>query len=73
MRKRKLFVYQCKRNVCKNAESPSIITNIANVKVAQMEKNTYNLTEPTKVSSVKPICSTMFHNTSDNSEKKKVN
>lgn len=62
-------IYQCKRKVCKNADNPSIITNIPSVKTAQTPKKIYILTTPIYVGSVNPICNTMFHNTSDNSAK----
>jgi hypothetical protein len=35
LKKKHSVPYQCKRKVCKNAESPSIVTRIAMVKPAQ--------------------------------------
>lgn len=62
--------YQCKRNVCKKADKPSIITRIAIVNIAQNAKITNNAIPPTGDVPDKPCCNTIFHNTSDNSKRK---
>lgn len=65
----KPLAYQCKRSVCKKADNPSIMTKIAKVQAAQAAKITYRIMAPVQLSLCKPFDKTMFHNTSDNSEK----
>lgn len=59
--------YQCKRNVCKKADKPSIMTKIDKVKPAHAAKIKKRIIPPTQLSLCKPFDNTMFHNTSDNS------
>ena len=62
---------QCRRNVCKNADNPSIITRMANVKRDHAPNIKYTIIGPlTDPDDCKPIFKTMFHKTSDNSKEK---
>lgn len=63
-------MYQCNLSVCRNADRPSIMTNIASVNVDHMPNIMYNFTAPQCVSLVRPNLKTIFHSTSDNSVKK---
>lgn len=61
------YSYQCKRRVCRKADKPSIITNMANVKRDHAAKKMYIFIDPTYVASLRAIWNTIFHNTSDSS------
>jgi len=58
---------QCRRNVCKNAESPSMTSRMATVSTAHGANRKKINTEPNEPPTEKPIWSTMFHRTSDSS------
>lgn len=66
-------IYQCNRSVCRNADRPSIITNIASVNSDHTPNIMYSLIAPQYESLVKPIRKTMFHNTSESSVNKNCN
>jgi hypothetical protein len=46
-KKKHSLLYQCKRKVCKNADSPSMTTRIAMVKAAQAANNAHVVIAPT--------------------------
>lgn len=63
--------HQCSRNVCKNADNPSISTKIARVKIAQNMKTTTKARLFIGNGNLEPNCRplriTIVHNTSDSS------
>lgn len=61
------ITYQCSRRQCRNADSPSIRTKMATVSVAHMANTAHRAIPPPQPSNFRPLRSTMFHNTSDNS------
>lgn len=65
------LTYQCNRNVCKNADNPSISTKIDSVKIAQNIKTSARAMLQNGIGIMAPIlmpfCITIFHRTSDSS------
>lgn len=61
------ITYQCSRRQCRNADSPSIRTKMATVSAAHTANTIHRAIPPTQPSNIRPLRSTMFHNTSDNS------
>lgn len=71
-----IYSHQCNRNVCKNADNPSISTSIDSVKTAQnikMKANTM-LFNGIGIWAPKssPLRITICHSTSDNSNNLKI-
>lgn len=66
-----IFPYQCSRNVCKNADNPSITTRIATVNTAQNINIAASTTPFHGIAIRAPIMSalriTIFHSTSESS------
>lgn len=56
--------------MCKNADNPSITTNMANVKNTHRGKNVNKINQSTTDPIDSDMCKNLFHNTSDNSENK---
>lgn len=56
--------------MCKKADNPSIITNIAIVNTDQVPKVKYNKIEPLYDSLINPAFKTIFHKTSESSKTK---
>lgn len=61
------YTNQCKRNVCKKADSPSISTRILMVRSAHTANIAHKKNPPTQLSDCNPKRNTMFHSTSANS------
>lgn len=60
--------YQCNLSVCKNADSPSISTNMDIVNVAHTAKDITIKIDATSPDFIKPfLAKTICHNISDNS------
>lgn len=68
-----LNTHQCKRNVCKNADKPSIMTRIAMVNTDQAAKVKYKAIGPKFEFKSKPLRRTIVQSTSDSSRKIKRN
>lgn len=61
------WTYQCKRNVCKNADRPSIMTRMPMVRPAQKAKITHKNMPPDQPFCTNACRNTMSHSTSANS------
>lgn len=65
-------LHQWSRRQWRKAESPSMTTRIPTVRTAQKENTPKRTMPPKYPDALRPIRRTMFHNTSDNSEKRKI-
>lgn len=64
----KYNTYQCNRSACKNADRPSIMSRMATVRTPKKKKTMVRRKKPPKLLEERPMCITMDHSTSDNSE-----
>ena len=65
-------IYQCRRKVCRNADSPSMRTRMLTVKPAQAANMKYRRIPPYQSWTISPLRSTICQSTSDSSKIIKV-
>lgn len=59
--------HQCRRRACRKADSPSMMSRMATVRVAKAEKMIDRAKNPAPLREDRPRCITMVQSTSDNS------
>lgn len=64
-----LITYQCRRNACRKAESPSMTSRMATVSTANAAKMMKMMIRPAQLLLLNPLCITMLQRTSDSSVK----